>query len=71
MEHSWGKHAAGTQKRAYKIIVRKPEEKYFRDLGIYRIMILKWIFKKHGARMWNRYLWLRIESSDGLLQVQY
>jgi hypothetical protein len=30
-------------------------------------VILKWILRKYGARVWIGFIWLRIETSGGLL----
>jgi hypothetical protein len=32
-----------------------------------RWRILKWIIKKQRVRMWTGFIWLRMESSSGLL----
>jgi hypothetical protein len=32
-----------------------------------KVIILKWIFHKQGAREWTELIWLRTESTDGLL----
>jgi hypothetical protein len=61
----------GWMRNAYKISVRKPEEK--RPLGRPRhrwedniIMGLKEI----GVMLWSGFVWLRIASSGGLLRTR-
>jgi hypothetical protein len=36
-------------------------------LVVDRGVILKWILKKLGVRVWTGFIWLRIGASDGLL----
>jgi hypothetical protein len=38
-----------------------------RNRGVDWRIILKWILKKHGERMWNGLIWLGIGASGGLL----
>jgi uncharacterized membrane-anchored protein len=33
------------------------------DLGMDQITILKWMLKKQNDKVWNRLIWLRIETS--------
>ena len=37
------------------------------NLGVGRKIILKWIFRKQDVGLWAGLMWLRIETSDGLL----
>jgi hypothetical protein len=37
------------------------------DLGVDGWIILEWIFGKQGGNVWNRCIWLGIETSGGLL----
>jgi hypothetical protein len=49
-------------RNAYKMLVRKSEEK--RPL---RRIILKYILKKQSLKMWAGFIWLRKGPSSGLL----
>jgi hypothetical protein len=44
------------------------EREHVRDLTVDRRMTLKWTLKKLGIRVQNRFIWLRIRFSEGLLQ---
>jgi hypothetical protein len=47
--------------------IRKPAAKRaFGRLRVDRRIILKWILKKQGGRVWTEYIWLRIWSNSGL-----
>jgi hypothetical protein len=37
------------------------------DLDVDGRIILRWILKKHGGRVWNGFVWLRIGTGSGLL----
>jgi len=37
-------------------------------LGIGGTVILKWLLSQNSQRLWNRFIWLRIGVSGGLLQ---
>jgi hypothetical protein len=37
------------------------------DLSIDERIILKWILKKQGMRMWTGFMWLRIRTNSRLL----
>ena len=37
------------------------------NLGLDRMIILKWIFKKSGVGTWNGLVWSRIGTGGGLL----
>jgi hypothetical protein len=51
----------------YIILVKKPEEKRPLNLDVGRKIILEWIFKKWGLRMWIGFIWIRIGTSGRLL----
>jgi hypothetical protein len=55
----------GQLRNAYKISVGKSEGN-MRDVRI----ILKWIVKKYGVRVWTGFSWLRIGSSDELFETR-
>jgi hypothetical protein len=38
-----------------------------KDLGVYGRIILKWILGKEMLRVYNGFIWLRTETSDGSL----
>jgi hypothetical protein len=40
---------------------------YLEDLGIDGNIILEWILRKLGVRVWNVFTWLRIGTNGGLL----
>jgi hypothetical protein len=37
------------------------------DLGANVNIILEWILRKHGGKLWTGFIWLRIGTGDGLL----
>jgi hypothetical protein len=41
------------------------------DLDVEGRIILKWILKIQGVRVWAVFVWLRIGTSDGLLRIRY
>jgi hypothetical protein len=59
----------GKMKNAYEVLVTKPERKI--PLGRFRCeeekIILKWMLKKYGLRMWAGVMWFIIGSDGGLL----
>jgi hypothetical protein len=46
-----------------KAEVRKPLE----DIGIDGKIILEWILENQGGKVWAGLIWIRIETSGGLL----
>jgi len=49
----------GETRNAYKILVGDP--------GIDEGIILEWVLGKLGRKVWTVFVWLRIETSGGLL----
>ena len=43
------------------------EREHLHQLGLYSMMILKWVFKYCSNRVWNGLNWLKVGTSDGLL----
>jgi len=37
------------------------------DLGAGERIILRWMLTKDGGKVWTGFIWLRIETSSGLL----
>jgi hypothetical protein len=66
----WAGHVAcvGEMRNAYKILVRKPEERNLsEDLSVAGRIILEWILGKVGRKVWTGFVWLRMWTSGGLL----
>jgi hypothetical protein len=59
----------GEIRNAYKILVGKPERKrdHAEYLGVDGKIILKWILEKWSVKVWTGCIWLKIETSGGLL----
>jgi len=55
----------GKMRNAYKIVVRKPEGK--RQLRIPRHIVLEWIFRKYGGKVWIGCIWLKRGTNGELL----
>jgi hypothetical protein len=54
----------GRDKSACKVLVGKPEE-LLKDLDIDGMLILKWVLKKWGGKVWTRFFWLKTEACKG------
>jgi hypothetical protein len=52
-------------RRAYEVSVRK--RVHFEDLRIYGRIVIKWIFRKQGARLWTGFIWFRTGTDDKFL----
>jgi hypothetical protein len=58
----------GEMRNAHKMLVGQSEGKIaFGGPSVDERIILKWILKKQGVRVWTRFKWLRIRSSSRLL----
>jgi hypothetical protein len=51
--------------------VNRKGNSYVRDLGLDEKIILKWIWKKYGWKVWIGFMCLRMGFCDGLLWTQY
>jgi hypothetical protein len=40
---------------------------HLEDLGVDETVILKWILRKYGGKVWIGFIWLRVGISGGLL----
>jgi hypothetical protein len=53
---------------AHKIVVGKPKGKiHSKELDIDGKIILEWVLWKQSSKVWTGYIWLRTETSGGLL----
>jgi hypothetical protein len=58
----------GENKRAYKGLVGKPEERHdLEDIGVDGRIILKFALKKYDVTLLTGFLWLRTGINGGLL----
>jgi hypothetical protein len=61
----WVAHAAYTvrKRKAYRVLVREPEEnRQSKDLNVNR-RLLKWPVRKQDERVWTTFYWLTVEMS--------
>jgi hypothetical protein len=56
-------------RNVYKVLAGETEVErpLLRYIGVNVGILLKWILKKQGVRMWAGFIWLRIGTSGGLL----
>ena len=58
----------GVRKGVYRVLWRNLREReHLQSLGLGRIIILKWIFRKCDVGAWTGLIWLRIGTGGGLL----
>ena len=58
----------GGEKRRVEDFVGKPEGKdHLEDPGIDGKVILRWLIRKWDRGAWTGFIWLRIETGEGLL----
>jgi hypothetical protein len=59
-------------RNAYSILVEYPAGKRrLGDLGVDMRIILKWIIRKYGGKLWTRCIWLRIGINAGSFERGY
>jgi hypothetical protein len=53
----------GAIKKAHRVLVGKPERRrQLRRPSAYGRIILKWLLKKLGGRVWTGFVWFRAEN---------
>ena len=58
----------GVRKVVYGVLWRNLRERdHFQSLGVGRIILLTWIFRKCDVGAWTGLIWLRIGTGGGLL----
>jgi hypothetical protein len=62
----------GAMRNAYNILVGKLERERLRGRRRYRWEdnIIMYLLEKYGGRTWTGSIWLRIETSGGLLRIR-
>jgi hypothetical protein len=66
----WAEHVARMEKmrKAYRSMVGNLKGRYHaEDLGIDGNIILEKILGMYGGQVWNRFIWLRLGTSVGLM----
>jgi hypothetical protein len=69
----WARHVTcmWEMRNTYNVLVENPEggdtRKTCTQIGKYRRIILKWILRKQVGKVWIGFMWLGIETDDGLL----
>jgi hypothetical protein len=69
----WVTHVAYTvrKRKAYRVLVRKPEEKrQAKDLDV-EGRLLKWPLREHDERVWTAFYLLTVEMSVRLLRTRH
>jgi hypothetical protein len=57
----------GGQEKCVYALAGQPEERaHLKDLGVEGRMTFKWTLKKWDRRAWSGFIWLRIQTIDGL-----
>jgi hypothetical protein len=67
---TWARHVACMEemRNSCRILVGELEGKdNLEDLGIDGRIILRWSLEKWGLKVWTGFIWLRIQTSGGLL----
>jgi hypothetical protein len=60
----------GEIRDSFRVFVEEPEGKdHLGDIGLDGVILLKWILKKQGRRLWTGFIWLRIGTTVINLRV--
>jgi hypothetical protein len=58
----------GEMRYVYKILVGKPEGKRPHGRSVHgKMIVIEWIFRKYGGKVWSRFICLRIGTGGRLL----
>jgi hypothetical protein len=66
----WAGHVARMDKRGMHVGFwweNQKERDHWEDLDLHGKIKLKWILEKQNGKVWTGLIWLRIETSGGLL----